>query len=49
VLRKAIEKVDADIEKAKKGADGKKWRIVAGQMKLLKVCFVFADACLLHG
>jgi len=49
VLRKAIEKADADIEKAKKDADGRKWRIVAGQMKALKVCFVFADACLLHG
>jgi hypothetical protein len=37
VLLKAIEKADADVEKAKRDADEKKWRIVADQMKVLKV------------
>jgi hypothetical protein len=26
----------------------RKWQIVAGQIRVLKVCFVFADACLVH-
>lgn len=39
VLLKAIEKADADVAKAKKDADEKKWRIVADQMKVLKVCY----------
>lgn len=38
MLHKAIEKADADVEKAKRDADEKKWRIVADQMKILKVC-----------
>jgi hypothetical protein len=40
VLLKAIEKADADVEKAKRDADEKKWRIVADQMKVLKVWMV---------
>jgi hypothetical protein len=40
VLRKAIEKADADVEKAKRDADEKKWRIVADQMKALKVIYL---------
>jgi hypothetical protein len=46
VLRKAIEKADADVAKAKQDADEKKWRIVADQMKVLKVCIHFADTSL---
>jgi hypothetical protein len=33
VLLKAIEKADADVEKAKRDADEKKWRIIADLMK----------------
>ena len=40
VLLKAIEKADTDVEKAKRDADEKKWRIVADQMKVLKVWMV---------
>src|SRR5436190_20084772 len=40
VLLKAIEKADADVEKAKRDADEKKWRIVADQMKALKVIYL---------
>jgi hypothetical protein len=43
VLHKAIEKADADVEKAKKDADEKKWRIVADQMKVLKVRRAFVN------
>ena len=48
MLRKAIEKADADVEKAKKDADEKKWRIVADQMKVLKVCPVSVGNCFVH-
>ena len=40
MLLKAIEKADADVEKAKRDADEKKWRIVADQMKALKVIYL---------
>jgi hypothetical protein len=46
VLLKAIEKADADVEKAKRDADEKKWRIVADQMKILKVWDSFANTCI---
>lgn len=48
MLRKAIEKADADVEKAKRDADEKKWRIVADQMKALKVCIPSASASMAH-
>lgn len=48
VLLKAIEKADADVEKAKRDADEKKWRIVADQMKVLKVCGSFANTRIPH-
>jgi hypothetical protein len=46
VLDKAIEKAEADIEKAKKDADDKKWRIVADYMKTMKVCKFALLICL---
>jgi hypothetical protein len=48
VLLKALEKADADVEKAKRDADEKKWRIVADQMKVLKVWIGFANTCIAH-
>jgi len=39
-------KADADVEKAKRDADEKKWRIVADQMKVLKPVVNFSqNAC----
>ena len=37
MLQKAIAKADQDVARAKRDADEKKWRIVADQMKLMKV------------
>ena len=37
VLHEAVKKADAAVEKAKREADARKWRIVADQMKTLKV------------
>lgn len=45
MLRRAIEKADADVEKAKRDANEKKWRIVADQMKVLKVRIVSSNIC----
>ena len=46
VLDKAIQKAEADIEKAKKDADDKKWRIVADYMKTMKACKFVLQMCL---
>ena len=48
MLRKAVEKADADVEKAKKDADEKKWRIVADQMKVLKVSILSVNIYKAH-